>query len=118
MIEEGYLGESSEVDREQLGRGLLALVRGENNRLVLCKRDCDFTLVHHLQLRANSVEHNLSKKIPNRQAPQNIFHLANIRSTLSGMFGCVYAKLISSRVMANIQRWLGPHLLQLASWWS
>jgi hypothetical protein len=48
-----------EVDGEQFGGDLLALVRGKNNRLILFKRDSDFALVHHLQLRADSGKHNL-----------------------------------------------------------
>jgi len=58
----GNLGESREVDGQQAGGGFLAAVRGENNRAILLEGDRGLLLVHHLQLRAHGVEHDLVSK--------------------------------------------------------
>jgi len=56
------LGEPREVDGQQAGGGFLAVMRRENNSPVLLKGKRGLALVHHLQLRANGIEHDLQAK--------------------------------------------------------
>ena len=65
------LGESREVDGQQAGRGLLALVGSQNNRPILLEGDGGLVLVHHLQLGADCVEHDLAEKDAAVSPPRN-----------------------------------------------
>lgn len=58
-----HLSKSIKVDWEYLRRSFLAIIRSQNNIIILLKRNSLLALIHDLHLSANCIEHYLQIKI-------------------------------------------------------